>query len=153
MNQPVLRTLQMLIVEDNPIDVRLLRYALTYARDWQIGITVAEDGERAISLLSTDQYSPDYIVLDLNLPKRDGAEVLQMIRRTPSIQQTPVAIVSSSPLDVIRDRVTGAKVNADFYFTKPMHVDGFVELGRNLLNSYSQTLRDRGSDGTRAAGN
>lgn len=132
--------LRMLIVEDNPIDVRLLQYALTFQHHWNIDIAVAEDGERAISLLLTGNTKPDYIVLDLNLPKRDGAEVLQAIRNDSALRDTSVAIVSSSPLDIIRNRTNDANVSADFYFTKPMNVDGFVDLGRALLESYQQVL-------------
>lgn len=145
--------MRLLIIEDNPIDVRLLRYALTYQRQWEIDIAVAEDGERAISVLCDGTAAPDYIVLDLNLPKRDGAEVLQVIRSTPQLRHTPVAIVSSSPLDVIYDRVTGAHVKADFYFTKPMHVDGFVELGKKLIHCYAQAKAPNALSEVTEAGN
>lgn len=153
MNEDPRRILRLLIVEDNPIDVRLLRYAFTFQQQWDISITVAEDGERAVAMLLEASPAPDYIILDLNLPKRDGAEVLQVIRATERLEKTPVAVVSSSPLDVMQDRVTGAKVNADFYFTKPMQVDGFVELAKKLIESYQQTRASATVPGLIEAGN
>lgn len=128
---------KLLVVEDNPVDVRLLRYALESERTWRVQLSVAEDGEKAISLL-LEGPRPEFVILDLNLPKRNGTEVLKVIRNHESLKSLPVAILSSSPMDVIRGKVTNAHVEADWYFTKPMSIDEFVALGQKLHHCYTQ---------------
>lgn len=130
---------RVLLVEDNPIDVRLMRYAFEEDRDWRTEMTVAEDGERAILVLgdgSVAENRPDFIILDLNLPKRDGTEVLQWIRSTEGLRNLPVAIVSSSPMDVIQHKLSGASVEANGYFVKPVEVDVFFALTKELRACY-----------------
>ena len=130
---------RVLLVEDNPIDIRLMRFALDKDCDWRTVMTVAEDGEKAIQLLNQSLQAdegPDFVILDLNLPKRDGTEVLQWIRTTAALKDLPVAILSSSPVDVIRDRVQGAHVEADGYFVKPIEVDAFFALTKDLRSCY-----------------
>jgi DNA-binding response OmpR family regulator len=139
-------------VEDNPVDVRLLRYALDH-ETWDIETVIADDGEKAITLLldssESESKKPDFVILDLNLPKRDGAEVLHFIRNQASLQNLPVAILSSSPMDVIRGRMARANVHADCYLTKPLDVDDFIALGRVLHTCYEEALEHRKSgDGT-----
>jgi two-component system, chemotaxis family, response regulator Rcp1 len=139
----------LLLVEDNPIDVRLMRYALQQEQTWATQITVAEDGEKAINLLLAVAAStwelgrPDFVILDLNLPRRDGTEVLQTIRSMKELQDLPVAIVSSSPMDVIRGKVSTANVSANCYFTKPMDVDSFLALGKELHHCYERSRPER----------
>lgn len=89
---------QILIVEDNPADVTLIREAL---RECSVTaeITVAKDGEQAMEMLEFlghQMAKPDLVLLDLNLPRRDGYEVLERLRGTPEFRTTPVAIVTSS---------------------------------------------------------
>ncbi len=129
---------RLLVVEDNPVDVRLLRYALESERTWQVQLSVAEDGEKAISLLLQGP-KPEFVILDLNLPKRNGTEVLRVIRDHDVLKDLPVAILSSSPMDVIRGKVTDAHVEADWYFTKPMSIDEFVALGQKLHHCYNES--------------
>lgn len=139
----------LLLVEDNPIDVRLMRYALQQEQTWNTEITVAEDGEKAINLLlaiaasSSQSGRPDFVILDLNLPRRDGTEVLQTIRGMKELQDLPVAIVSSSPMDVIRGKVSTANVSANCYFTKPMDVDSFLALGKELHSCYQKSRPEK----------
>jgi CheY-like chemotaxis protein len=131
---------RLLIVEDNPVDVRLLRYALDREKTWDVETVVANDGEKAITLLLNSSVpganKPDFVILDLNLPKRDGAEVLHVIRNDVALQDLPVAILSSSPMDVIKGRMERANVSANCYFTKPMNVDEFIALGHQLHVCY-----------------
>jgi DNA-binding response OmpR family regulator len=131
---------QLLVVEDNPVDVRLLRYALDAEKTWKVQLSIAEDGEKAISVLLAGP-RPELVILDLNLPKRSGTEVLNVIRHTNELKGLPVAILSSSPMDVIRGRVTDAHLEADWYFTKPMSIDEFVALGRQLHMCYEESRR------------
>lgn len=135
--EPASRTMRLLIVEDNPVDVELLRLALREEETWPVETVVAEDGEAAISLLNLQAADPaarkpDLILLDLNVPKKDGTEVLRMIRGTSALSHVPVAILSSSPGDVVQDKLMAAQVVADGYFTKPSNIDDFLGLGRVL---------------------
>jgi DNA-binding response OmpR family regulator len=135
---------RVLVIEDNPVDVRLLRYAISQDRSWDPELIVAVDGEKAIHLLQ--QGLPDFIILDLNLPKLDGTEVLQWIRSGEATRNLPVAIVSSSPMDEIRSKITGARVEANGYFMKPMDVDSFVNLAKALGDCYRATQQNSDSE-------
>jgi CheY-like chemotaxis protein len=127
------------VVEDNPVDVTMLRLALEQEPTWRVEMTVVEDGERAISrLLDTAEGKPDLVILDLNLPRRDGTEVLQTIRGTPALRHLLVAILSSSPEDVIQEKLTAAGVLADVHFTKSCQVDDFLRLGGVLRRWYER---------------
>lgn len=142
-SNPVLETTRVLIVEDNPVDVHLVRLALEEERAWPTESVVTADGEKAIDfLLRRGSFShaerPHLVILDLNLPKRDGTEVLQVIRTTDSLQNLAVAILSSSPKDVIRSKVHHAKVEANCYFTKPVDADAFLALGKALRCCYER---------------
>ncbi|MBV9081478.1 MAG: response regulator [Acidobacteriaceae bacterium] len=131
---------RVLVVEDNPVDVHMLNYAFEEQNTWPVETTVAQDGETAINLLrkasSSGVGKPDFIILDLNLPKRDGTEVLQTIRATRELRQVPVAVLSSSPRDVIHGKLSEAEVTANGYFTKPMDVDEFIALAEKLRLCY-----------------
>lgn len=132
---------RLLIVEDNPVDLRLLQYALHQEETWKLDTQIADDGEKAITMLlasSVETSRPDFIILDLNLPKRDGAEVLHVIRNEERLQRMPVAILSSSPMDVIKGKMARANVRANCYFTKPMNIDEFIALGHQLHVCYRQ---------------
>ena len=136
--QPVTRVL---VIEDNPVDVRLLRFALQSERSWKMEVTVAGDGEEGIEILNQNltAHEPlDFVILDLNLPKRNGTEVLQWIRRTEGMKTIPVAILSSSPLDVMRNKVSVAHVEANGYFLKPMDLDFFPKLASDLKHCYEE---------------
>ena len=140
--------MQAFVVEDNPVDAALLRFALQQETTWPVEMTVVEDGERAISrLLDASEGKPDLVILDLNLPRRDGTEVLRIIRGTPALQHLPVAILSSSPEDVVHDKLTAAGVLADAHFTKSPQLDEFLLLGSILRKWYEkQTSVGKSSD-------
>ena len=129
--------IKILVVEDNPMDVRMIRYALQQQKTWATEIAVAEDGEQAIYYLNR-QHSfagatrPDLIVLDLNLPQRDGTEVLRVIRTTDNLRNLPVFVFSSLPEVVIEARVRAANLSADQYMKKPSEAKDFIALGEVL---------------------
>lgn len=137
------------LVEDNPIDVRLLRYALEKDRDWPTSLTVVGDGEKAIESLAqslSKEEKPDFIILDLNLPKRDGAEVLEWIRRTRGLQNLPVAILSSAPVNVIRDRLSQVNTEANCCLVKPIDVDQFLRLTKTLHSCFEGAVAGRADE-------
>jgi len=107
---------------------------------------VIEDGDRAIQYLTQqDPFAqagnPDLVILDLNLPKRDGTEVLRTIRSTERLEELPVVILSSSPADVTEGVVERANLNADCYLMKPADVDDFLALGTVLMRWYNDRMR------------
>lgn len=133
------RTTKILLVEDNPVDVRMILYALREELSWSTEVVVAEDGEKAIHYLTQQNSSasvtnPDLVILDLNLPKRDGTEVLQTIRTTEGLQSLPVIILSSSPEEVSERIVRRANLEANCYLTKPANADEFLAIGATLRN-------------------
>jgi chemotaxis family two-component system response regulator Rcp1 len=136
---------KILVVEDNPADVRLMHYALKKESSWHTEMVVVEDGDQAIQYL-TQQSSfaqatrPDLVILDLNLPKRDGTEVLQTIRTTEGLEKLPVVILSSSPEDVSERAVQRANLEADCYLMKPADIDDFLALGTVLMRWYNRRM-------------
>ena len=136
------RPVKILVVEDNPADARMMRYALQQESTWHTEMVVVEDGDRAIQYLTEQSFlgqatRPDLVVLDLNLPKRDGTEVLQAIRTTEGLEKLPVVILSSSPEDVSERVVQRANLEADYYLMKPADVDDFLALGTVLMRWYN----------------
>ena len=132
---------RILVVEDNPIDARMIKRALKLG-----GLTeephVVNDGAPAISLLAREKgYEhiplPDLVLLDLNLLTIDGATVLRYIRDTPALENLAVAILSSSPEDVMRN----CAARADCYFVKPSDLDAFEKLGKQILDCYRKACR------------
>jgi CheY-like chemotaxis protein len=126
-NPPLPRALpeRILVIEDNPMDVKFLRHIFEHEQGWNPELIVVEDGEEAIEyLLHPDVPKPDLVVLDLNLPKRDGTEVLKAIRADSHLYGLRVAVFSSSPEDVMKAKVTRANLQADDYISKPI---GFSE--------------------------
>src|SRR5688572_3027310 len=98
--------MRFLVVEDNPSDVYLLREALSL-QGTQVDLTVVSDGEQALKFVQRkgefqDAATPDLVVLDLNLPKSDGGDVLRCIREDTSYSGVPVVVLTSS--DSPRDR-------------------------------------------------
>jgi CheY-like chemotaxis protein len=128
---------QILLAEDNPADVYLLREALGMQKQ-EFKLTVLTDGEQALNYIdatadpTSTELTPDLIVLDLNLPKSDGSDVLRRIREKPDLQAVPVVVLSSS--DSHRDRQFAEKLGADSYITKPSDLDGFLSLGKTLFD-------------------
>jgi CheY-like chemotaxis protein len=137
-----------LIVDDNPIDVQIIRYALQEENDWPTETAVATDGQEAIDYLLTKVARglvprPDLIILDLNLPKREGAEVLQVIQSTPAVADIPVLVLSCYPEDIIRQKALQANVTARGYLTKPSGIEDFAELGSKVRKCCAATQEER----------
>jgi CheY-like chemotaxis protein len=127
------------LVEDNPADVRLVRKAL---EEHQVEgeLTLLMDGEKAISFIdAVDSQSaacPDLIIIDLNLPRRSGREVLEHMRRSTRCGDVPVVILSSS--DIPRDRDECRRFGASRYIRKPSRLDEFLAIGAILKGMLTQ---------------
>jgi chemotaxis family two-component system response regulator Rcp1 len=121
---------EILLVEDNEADARLVEEALRLCnRPYRLSIT--RDGEEALQFLRKqdpfqDAVSPDLILLDLNLPKKDGREVLVEIKHDEQLQHIPVVVLTTSRLP--QDIKSAYKLHANCYVTKPNHVNDFFNL-------------------------
>lgn len=121
---------EVLHVEDNPGDVRLTQEALRETNG-SINLSVVEDGAKAVDyLFARDEYAdrikPDLVLLDINLPKRSGFEVLEAIKKDKSLKSIPVAIFTSSKSDI--DKVKSYGLHANYFIPKPTNIDGFVKV-------------------------
>jgi two-component system, chemotaxis family, response regulator Rcp1 len=128
------RPVQILLVEDNPGDVRLTIEALKEAKVLN-KLTVVKDGIEALSLLrGQGQYAgdtrPDLILLDLNLPKKDGREVLAEIKADDILKRIPVVILTTS-LDE-QDVLKSYNLHANCYITKPVELDQFIRVVKSI---------------------
>jgi two-component system, chemotaxis family, response regulator Rcp1 len=126
--------IKILIVEDNPGDVRLIKEVFKEAKI-QNHLEVALDGEKAMQILRregeyADTSYPDLILLDLNLPKKDGREVLKEIKENKSLQCIPVVILTTSNAE--EDLIDTYKLNANCYITKPVDLDQFITVIRSI---------------------
>jgi Response regulators consisting of a CheY-like receiver domain and a winged-helix DNA-binding domain len=126
---------QILLAEDNPADVYLIREALTL-QSFDFQLNVVSDGEQALHYIEKQgKYSssphPDLIILDLNLPKNDGSDILRRVRERSDLSGIPVIILTSS--DSPKDRSAIAKLGADSYLTKPSDLDAFLALGETFV--------------------
>jgi two-component system, chemotaxis family, response regulator Rcp1 len=119
-------TVKILLAEDNPADVYLIEEAL---REHQVpfDITVAEDGEAAIAMIIGGKVKPDLVLLDLNMPKRSGGEVLTHLREQPHCRTLPVIVLTSS--DSPSDREEALRLGATSYIRKPTGLDEFLQIG------------------------
>ena len=126
------RTRPILLIEDNPGDVALVREALAEHR-LTGDLTVVRDGERAVELiarLDSDPRArrPGVIILDLNLPKVNGHEILQLLQNSTYCQSIPVMVLSSSAAEA--DRHLAKKFGAREYVRKPSNLDDFLAVGK-----------------------
>jgi DNA-binding response OmpR family regulator len=119
------------LIEDNKTDQFLVQEAIQ-AHHLQVGLRVIEDGERAVAFVDAlDRESnarpPQLFLLDLNLPRKSGSEVLARIRQSRKCARVPVVIVTSSDLET--DRVASASLGATAYFRKPAGYEAFLKIG------------------------
>lgn len=127
---PGCKSIEVLLVEDNPGDVRLIQEALKDARI-HVHITVARDGLEALTVLRQEgKYSsvalPDLVLLDLNLPRLNGHEVLATIKQDELLRRIPVVIVTSSKAD--QDVAASYQLHANCFVTKPVDLDQFFSV-------------------------
>jgi two-component system, chemotaxis family, response regulator Rcp1 len=126
--------IEVLLVEDSTGDVRLTREAFKDAKV-HINLHVASDGAEAMSFLKhegehVNAPRPDLILLDLNLPKKDGREVLEEIKVSPTLGSIPVVILTTSASDA--DILRSYKLHANCYITKPVDLDGFLTVVKSI---------------------
>ena len=130
----ICRSIEILLVEDSPGDVRLTQEALKEAKV-RNNLSVARDGEEALAVLRQQgphagAARPDLILLDLNLPQKDGREVLAEIKEDPRLRRIPVVILTTSKME--EDILKSYDLHANAYITKPVDLDQFIQVVRAL---------------------
>ncbi len=134
MNTTGTRPIEILLVEDSPSDTDLTLEAL---KDFKVRnhVSVVEDGVLALQFLRregpyADAPRPDLIMLDLNLPRKDGREVLAEIKRDDSLKTIPIVVLTTSRAD--QDILRAYELNANCYITKPVDFNQFLEVVRSI---------------------
>ncbi len=127
------RIINVLLVEDDPGDVLMTREA--FEEYLNNRLDVVSDGGEALSYLRregeyADAPRPDLILLDLNLPRRDGREVLAEVKADESLRHIPVIVLTTSQAD--EDVLRSYQLHANAYVTKPVDFDGFIEAIRQI---------------------
>lgn len=127
-------TIEILLVEDNPGDVRLTQEALKDNK-FRNNLSVVEDGEEALAFLKkegkyVDVSRPDLILLDLNLPKKDGREVLAEIKADEHLKRIPVVVLTTSKAE--EDILRAYDLNANCYITKPVDFEQFIKVVKSI---------------------
>jgi chemotaxis family two-component system response regulator Rcp1 len=122
------KLIEILLVEDNPGDVRLTREAFKEGKVLN-NLHVSADGVEALEFLQkkgqfTDAVRPDIILLDLNLPRKDGRELLADIKNDPDLRRIPVVILTTSKAE--EDIIKTYDLHANCYITKPVDLDQFI---------------------------
>jgi|GEM_PF-276711 len=128
--------IEILLVEDNPGDVRLTREALKDAKIVN-NVTVARDGVEALAIVRKEgehasALTPDLILLDLNLPKVHGLEVLARLKNTDGLKRIPIVILTSSKAKA--DIVKAYDLHANCFITKPLDLQQFIDVARSIEN-------------------
>lgn len=125
---------EILLVEDNPTDVELVQEALAV---WEspTRLSVVDDGDKALRFVRRDAPyqgapTPELILLDLNLPKKDGLEVLLELKSDPRLAQIPIIVLTTS--DRENDVKKAYMLHANCYLTKPLEIDAFIEKVRGI---------------------
>jgi CheY-like chemotaxis protein len=137
----VMKTVKILVVEDSPSDVRLIREALR-GSPMVIQITVARDGVEAMEYLhhckKADSPLPELILLDLNLPRKNGREVLMEVKSDPQLKSVPVLIMSSSYDE--DDIAQAYSLNANCYIRKPIDLVEYQRVVRAIEDFWFMTV-------------
>jgi len=134
---------EILLAEDNPGDVKLTRKALQ-SGNIRSNLHVVKDGVEVMKFLRqegeyADEPRPELILLDLNMPKKDGRQVMTEMEDEPELRRIPVVVLTSS--DAEEDIVQSYELNANAYLTKPVDFDGFVDIVERLEHFWFEVVK------------
>jgi DNA-binding response OmpR family regulator len=127
-----------LLVEDSRADAGLVREALEEHRV-EADLVLLTDGETAVDFIQALESCPELVIVDLNLPKRSGLEVLKALRESVACREAPVVVLSSS--DDAQDKNDAASLGASRYIRKPSRLEEFVSLGaifKSMIGGFIQ---------------
>ncbi|MDP4173521.1 MAG: response regulator [Bacteroidota bacterium] len=136
-------TCSVLLVEDNPGDILIVKETLLENND-KIRLNVITNGEDALNFLfgianaAEKDSIPDLMILDLNLPKRSGKEILESISPNPTLKKIPVIILTSADID--DDIFTNGRYNIKYYLLKPLELDEYLNV-IGFIKDYINTLK------------
>jgi len=133
-SKAISKPIEILLVEDNPGDVRLTKEALNEGKVLN-KLHVVEDGMEALAFLNgegkyADVPRPELILLDLNLPKKDGRDVLAEIKANGDLKRIPVVVLTSSQAE--EDIIKSYELNANCYIAKPVDLDQFIKVVKSI---------------------
>ncbi len=137
------RPIEILLVEDNPGEVRLMQEVFKECKTPN-NLNVVEDGVEAMEYLRkegkyADSQRPDIILLDLNLPRKDGREVLAEIKADDNLKRIPVVVLTVSEAD--EDVLKTYESYGNCYITKPAELDKFIEVVRTIEQFWLKTVK------------
>jgi chemotaxis family two-component system response regulator Rcp1 len=137
------RAVEILLVEDNPADVRLTREVLE-DRDDTTHLSVVGDGEEAMAFLRregnyADCPRPQLVLLDLNLPKKDGREVLEELKADSELRRIPVVVLTTSAAE--SDIRRSYELHANCFITKPLDLDDFFSVVQSIKDFWLASAR------------
>lgn len=143
MTTPEGRAIDILLVEDDPGDELITREAFEHNK-LKNRLHVAHDGEEGLDYLYrrgefADAPRPDLILLDLNLPKYDGRQLLEKVKSDPDLAQIPVVVLTTSSAE--EDILKSYKLHANAYVTKPVDLDQFMKAVRQIDEFFVQVVR------------
>jgi len=142
------RSIEILLVEDNPGDVRLTEEALKEGKVIN-RLSVVPDGVEAIEYLRkrgdyASAATPDLVLLDLNLPKKDGREVLAEVKQDPDLRKIPVVVLTTSRDE--QDILKSYDLHANCYITKPVDFEQFIRVVRAIEDFWLSVVKLPSSD-------
>jgi chemotaxis family two-component system response regulator Rcp1 len=137
------KVVEILLVEDNPGDVRLTQEAFNEGKMINY-LNVVGDGIEAMSYLRkegkyADVHQPDLILLDLNMPKKDGREVLAEIKKDPNLRHIPVIVLTTSQAE--QDIFKSYDLHANCYITKPVDLDQFNTVIKSIKDFWLSIVK------------
>ena len=138
-----MKPIEILLVEDNPGDARLTREALAHSKV-KNNLHHARDGEEAVAFLRRQGQwasapTPDLVLLDLNLPRRDGREVLEDIKGDPALMHIPVVILTSSQAE--EDIMRTYRLHANCFITKPVDLEQLTKVVQGIEQFWFTLVR------------
>ena len=138
-----MKPIEILLVEDNPGDARLTREALAVSKV-RNNLHLVRDGEEAIAFLHREGPFgnvpvPNLVLLDLNLPRRDGREVLEDIKRDSTLKHIPVVVLTSSQAE--EDILRAYRLHANCFITKPVDLDKFIAVVQQVESFWLSVVR------------
>jgi CheY-like chemotaxis protein len=143
MTDVIIRPIEVLLVEDDPGDVVLTKEAF---EDNKVSnkLSIVSDGEEAMRFLRregdyTDAPRPDLVLLDLNLPRMDGRQVLEEIKADEALRTIPVVVLTTSEAE--EDIIRSYRLHANAYVTKPVDFDRFIDVVRQIDEFFVEVVR------------
>jgi CheY-like chemotaxis protein len=141
--KPAGQPIEVLLVEDDPGDVLLIREAFDFNKVHN-NLNVVSDGEQALDYLRgagdyADRTRPDLVLLDLNLPRKDGREVLAEVKADPDLRTIPIVVLTTSEAE--EDVLKSYQLHANAYVTKPVDFQRFVSIVRQIDDFFVSVVR------------